>query len=121
MSMGFHLLEFEERGNQKVEYKFQVDEEHWSDKMQYGMIIRNNLLWNMGLDICFSDELMNWDSNKIPLKTNRVIQHKEIFKMSYSMYVKSPIIKEAEERTDQILNLDYLKVDINMIGIISGT
>ena len=50
-SVGFNLIEFKEQRNQTVEYKFQVDKEHWSDNMQHIMIIGNNMLWNMGLDI----------------------------------------------------------------------
>ena len=115
--MGFHLVEFEERGNQTLEYKFQLNEEHQSDNMRYDMIIGNYLLWNMSLDIRFSEETVNWDSDKIQLKTNGAIQQKEICKMLYSMHVESPIIKEAKERTDWILDSVYLKVDINTMVI----
>lgn len=91
-----------------MEFEFQVDEEYWSDKLWSNIIIGNNLLWNMGMDIRFSNA-DDWDGKKISMKTNGAIEYKEIYKMLYSIFVKSPIIKEAKERIDQILESDFFE------------
>ena len=69
------------------------------------MVIRSNLLLNMGMIINFRD--------KIPLKTDRAIQNKDVCCMLYSMHTNAPILKEAEEWAERILDANYSKVNIN--------
>ena len=77
------------------------------------MVIENKLLWNMGMVIDFKNELLDWDGDKIPLKINGAIQDENICQMLYSMHTDAPIIQEAEERAERILDADYSKVNID--------
>ena len=66
--MGFRLVEFENNNDITIEHEFQVDEIHKSKRSKYDMIIGSDLLWNMGVDISYSRERVEWLDDFIPLK-----------------------------------------------------
>ena len=76
------------------------------------MIIGSNLLWNMGMDISYLKQQVEWLNGSIPLKERDTLWHRDICKSLYDMHMDSPLIKQMEERSNQILNSDYSKVDI---------
>ena len=55
-SVGFRMVEFERNNNITIEHEFQVDKVHKSKKNKYDLIIGSNLLWNMGVNICYLKE-----------------------------------------------------------------
>ena len=55
-SVGLRMVEFERNSNITIEHEFQVDEEHKSKKSKYDLIIGSDLMWNMGVNICYSKE-----------------------------------------------------------------
>ena len=112
-SVGFKMVEFQQHKNQTIEYLFQVDETSNSNQQHYDMIIGNDLLWNMGINILFNEQQLQWNGDSIPLKTNGMLQSKDLCSMLYSMHTDSPLIKEAEERQNKMLDANYSKVDIN--------
>ena len=61
------------------------------------MIIGNDLLWNMGVNILFKEQQIQWNEDKIPLETIGAVHNKGIYAMLYSMYTNSPLLQEAEE------------------------
>ena len=69
VSVGFRLVKFENNNDITVEHEFQVDEIHKSKRSKYDMVIGSNLLWNMGVDILYSQEREKWLDDFIPLKT----------------------------------------------------
>ena len=79
-SVGFKMIEFEEHKHQTIEYNFQVDETSDPDKQAYDVIIGNDLLWNLGIYILFRGEEIQWENNKIPLKTIGAVRDKEYVK-----------------------------------------
>jgi hypothetical protein len=111
-SVGFKMVEFQQHQNQTIEYLFQVDETNNSKQQHYDMIIGNDLLWNMGINILFNEQQIQWNGDSIPLKTNGMLQSKELCSMLYSMHTDSPLLKEAEERQNKMLDANYSKVDI---------
>ena len=110
--MGFRLVEFENNNEITIEHEFQVDEHHDHKKAKYDMIIGSDLLWNMGVDISYSRERVEWLDDFIPLKELNTLVDWEMCEMLYSIHTDSPLIKEMEERTDRILDADYSAVDI---------
>ena len=76
------------------------------------MVIGSDLLWNMGVDILYSQERVKWLDDFIPLKRVNTLVDREMCEMLYSIHTDSPLIKEMEERADRILDVDYSKVDI---------
>ena len=69
-SVGFRLIEFEEKGKQTIEHEFQVDGTEYpkGKEPKYDMVIGNELLWNMGMVIDFKNEMLEWEGDKIPLR-----------------------------------------------------
>lgn len=112
-SVGFKMIEFEEHKHQTIEYNFQVDETSDPDKQAYDVIIGNDLLWNLGINILFREEEIQWENDKIPLKTIGAVRDKEVCEMLYSMHTDSPLLQEAEERQNKMLDCNYSKVDID--------
>ena len=110
--MGFRFVEFENNSDVTVEHLFQVDEIQDPKKAKYDMIIGSNLLWNMGMDIRFSVERVEWLDDFIPLKRVNTLVNRQMCEMLYSIHTDDPIIKEAEKRQNGILDADYSKVDI---------
>ena len=76
------------------------------------MIIGADLMWNMGINIQYSEERIRWDDRYIPIETRGTLMDYEYCKMLYAMHTDSPLLKEIEERQARILDADYLKVDI---------
>ena len=111
-SVGFKMVEFQQHQNQTIEYEFQVDETR-NSQQHYDMIIGNDLLWNMGINILFNEQQIQWNDDSIPLKTIGMLRSKDVCSMLYSMHTDSPLLKEAEERQNKMLDADYSKVDIN--------
>lgn len=78
----------------------------------YEMVIGSDLLWNMGDDISYSCECVKCLDDFILLKELNTLVDREMCEMLYLIHTDSPLIKEMEERVDQILDADYSKVDI---------
>ena len=76
------------------------------------MIIGADLMWNMGIDIQYSEERIRWDDEYIPMKTRGALMEREYCKMLYVMHTNTPLLKEMEERQSRLLDCDYSKVDI---------
>lgn len=76
------------------------------------MIIGADLMWNMGIDIQYSEEQIHWDDEYIPMKTRGALMEREYCKMLYAMHTDTPLLKEMEERQSRLLDCDYSKVDI---------
>jgi hypothetical protein len=113
-SVGFKMIEFNKHQHQTIEYEFQVDETKYSkQKQQYDMIIGNDLLWNMGINILYNEQQIQWNGDSIPLKSVGMLQSKDVCSMLYSIHTDCPLIKEAEDRQNKMLDADYSKVDIS--------
>ena len=106
------MAEFENNNNITVEHKFHVDEVNDRKKSKYDMIIGSDLLWNMGIDISYSKERVEWMDIWVPLKELDTLADCEICEILYSIHTDAPILKEMEERQNRILDADYSKVNI---------
>ena len=76
----------------------------------------------MGINILFKEKQIQWDNDKIPLKTISTIKDCNFVKMLYSIYINSlhtnsSILQEVEERQNKMLDCDYMIVIIgNMVA-----
>jgi len=111
-SVAFRMVEFENNNNITVKHKFQVDEVNDPKKSKYDMIIGSDLLWNMGFNISYSRERVEWMDDWVPLKELDTLADRETCEMLYSIHTDAPILKEMEDRQNRILDADYSKVDI---------
>ena len=105
--MGFRLVEFAKNNDVKIEHEFQVDEQQKSRNSRYDMIIGSDLMWNMGVNILYSDETIRWLDDLIPLKPRN-----SLTQVLYAIHTDSPLIKDMEERQNRVLDADYSAVDI---------
>ena len=112
-SVGFKLIEFANK--QQINYKFQVDEQQSSNEARYDMIIGSDLLNELSIDICYSDNCIKWDEDTIPMKNLGELQDKCACEMIYNLHTDSPILKEHEERQSAILdaNIKTSTLDYN--------
>ena len=69
----------------------------------------------MGVNILFKERQIQWNDNKIPLKTVGSVHNKDTCSMIYSKYTNSPLLQEAEERQDKMMDCSYSKVDIDAL------
>ena len=114
-SVGFKLIEFANK--QTINYKFQVDELQSANQARYDMIIGSDLLNELGINIRYSNNCIEWEEDTIPMKLLGELQDKVTCEMIYNMHTDSPILKEHEERQAAILDANYSKVDIdNMVN-----
>jgi len=110
--VAFRFIEFENNNTVRVEHEFEVDETHSPKSMKYDMIIGSDLMWNMGMDILFSEERVKWLDEHIPLKKVNTLREYEVCEVLYSIHTDDPLIKEMEDRADRLLDANYSKVDI---------
>ena len=107
------MVEFESQSNNTIEYQFQVDKTSDLDKQLYDVIIGNDLLYNMGINILFKERQIQWNDDKIPMKKMGSYQDRDMCEMLHSMYTDSPLLQEAEERQDKMMDCNYSKVNID--------
>ena len=69
----------------------------------------------MGVNILFKERQIQWNNDKIPLKTIGSVHNKDTCLMLYSMYTDSPLLQEAEERQYKMMDCNYSKVDIDAL------
>ena len=112
-SVGFKLIEFENK--QQINYKFQVDELQSSREARYDMIIGSDLLNELGINIRYDNNVMEYDGDTIPMKNLGELQDDCACAMIYNLHTDSPILKEHEERQSAILDANYSKVDIDIM------
>lgn len=112
--MGFKFVQVEEKGKQTVEYEFQINETNSAEHSCYSIIIDNDLLWNMGIDIWYTNQTIEWDRNKIILQIDKTLSDPDKCDiLIYRIHTDSPIIKEVEEQTAKALEANYSKVYID--------
>ena len=89
-----------------------MDETTDANLAQYDMIIGADLMTELGIDLLYSDQLMVWENNEVPIKPHGFVAT-ETQQYIYHMQVEdSPIIQKAEQRRMQIFDADYSKVDL---------
>ena len=74
------------------------------------MIIGADLMTELGIDLLYSDQLMVWEDNEVPMKPCGFL-NTETQQYIYHMNDEdSPIIQIAEQRRMEIIDADYSKV-----------
>lgn len=63
------MVEFDKYKHQTLEFKFQVDKTSNPEKQANDVIIGNDLLSNIGFNILYRREQIQWDDDEISLNT----------------------------------------------------
>ena len=61
----------------------------------------------MGVNILFKEQQIQWNEDKIPLKTIGAVHNRDMCAILYSMYTDSPLLQEVEERQNMMLDCNY--------------
>lgn len=116
----FRMIEFHKNKDLLINYTFQVDEVNKTKDSRYDMIVGNDILHDLGIDLMFSEEKIQWknkntpfDNNSIPMKTLGTLSDLKTCTMIYDLHTISPILQQEEDRQRRILDADYSKVDID--------
>ena len=94
----------------KVEWEFTVDESSDPATAPYDMIIGTDLLTALEMDLKFSNQTIVWDDLTAPMQAGKDQDEDEI---AYVLATESPILKQAEERQNRILDANYKAIDLD--------
>ena len=94
----------------KVEWEFTVDESSDPATAPYDMIIGTDLLTALEMDLKFSNQTIVWDDLTAPMQTSKDQDEDEI---AYVLATEAPILKQAEERQNRILDANYTAIDLD--------
>ena len=61
----------------------------------------------------FKEKQIQWNDDKVPLKEMDSVHNRNFCEMLHSMYTDSPLLQEAEERQDKLMDCNYSRVDID--------
>jgi hypothetical protein len=73
------------------------------------MIIDADLLENLGIDVCLSNKYMRWEVIEFPMKYKNTITNRNTTQLVYHLAIEPPILQEAEEQHDRILDAYILQ------------
>jgi hypothetical protein len=76
------------------------------------MIIGTYLMEEMGMRIDFQQSEMTWDGIICPLQPCDLVSNPEIEQLLYAMAVEPPILKEAEDWYNRILEADNTHINV---------
>ena len=88
-SMGFKMVEFDIQKNSTIKYEFQVDKTSDPRKQMYDVIIGNDSLRNIGINILFKEQQIQWNEYKILLQTIGAVHYRNMCSVLYSMHTDS--------------------------------
>ena len=77
------------------------------------MIIRSDIMMDLGIDIMYSECCIQMEGKSVPLKKNGELSDGKYCKHVYNIHTDSLILKQTEEYQGRILDADYTKVDID--------
>jgi len=77
------------------------------------MILGMDLMTEIGIMVDTEAKCIRWEGNIAPLKHKGDLSDKNTLNTVYHMSVEPPILQQAEERQNRILDANYSKVDIN--------
>ena len=109
------LLEFklpEFSTNKRVQWVCHVDDTSDKSTAQYDMIIGNDLMTEIGLDICFSAKKIRWENDEIPMKHRGSLANAAVTKYLHVLSTDTALVQDAEARQKRILDANYDAINI---------
>ena len=88
-----------------VHWKMHVTE----NKLNYDMIMGRDLLAELGIDLLYSKNIIEWDHKTVPFREHNASADTEYYQLD-----QAPI-DDATERIKSILNAKYEKADIDKV------
>jgi hypothetical protein len=64
------------------------------------------------MDVRFSEKYMSWEGTQNSMKYKNTITDRNTTQLVYHLAIEPPILQEAEERHDRILDADYSAVNV---------
>ena len=109
----FFLPEF--HANREIEWRVHVDES--DEPSRYDMILGRDLMETLGIDLCFSQNLIKWDNASTQMRDPRVFDDSNIDDLEEEVHnIHDPLTTEAE-RIQRILDVKYAAADLEKFCI----
>ena len=91
-----------------------MDKVNKSKDSKYDMLIGNDILYDLGIDLMFSEEIIRWDNpnnpfdyDSIPMKTLGTLSDEGICSMIYDLHTTGQILQSEEKRQRKIIDANY--------------
>ena len=79
------------------------------------MIIRSDIMAEMGINLHYSEHCVVRDGVRVPLKLQGELSDGKYCESLYNIHIDSPILQQMEERQGRILDANCTKVDIDVM------
>ena len=108
----FKLPEFFQ--NCDIQWKLHVDQSDPKDTA-YDMIIGRDILHELGIDLLFSQGVMQWEGATVPMRDPKWLNSKHIEQLEDEIFaMEDPLTTEAE-RIQSIIDVKYAPQDVDKI------
>ena len=97
--------------DKKVTWVCHIDETTQKEHALYDMIIGMDLMTAIGIYVDTEEKVIRWQGNVTPLGQRNMDQ--ETVNAIYALTQDSPVVQQAEQRQQKILDADYSAVDID--------
>ena len=105
-------FKFPELNNKTVTWKCHVDDTHKPHEASYDMIIGLDLMVELGIFVNTATLTVDWEDHSAPLKPRGYLSESDNMEALYHLYQEPPVLQQAEERHNRIVDADYSAVDI---------
>jgi len=105
-------FKFPELNNKTVTWTCHVDDTHKPHEASYDMIIGMDLMVDIGIFVNTATRTVDWGDHSTPLKPRGCLADSEYMEAIYQLTQEPPVLQQAEERHNYIVDADYSAVDI---------
>ena len=105
----FSFPEFHE--NKYITWKVYVDESD-PEMSRYDMIVGRDILTEIGLDLKFSEQVMEWDNATVPMRSTRWLDSHHIDLYEAHIHLQNDPLSEEVKRIQDILDVKYAPADL---------
>ncbi|HEY9708671.1 MAG TPA: reverse transcriptase family protein, partial [Oculatellaceae cyanobacterium] len=106
----FKLIEFDMQTT--INWEFHIDETTKPEHSNYDMIIGRDLLGELGIDICFSTNTIQWRGVSVPMRDYGDLRSRHAVHLIYLENFESEMAQAMSSRVNRILDAKYEKADL---------
>ena len=79
------------------------------------MIIGGNLMSKLGIDICYSKHIIEWDNAALPMRSRDLLMQKSAYDQAMENLYESNIVQDSTTRIKRILGTHYEKANLDKL------
>lgn len=105
-------FKFPELNTKTVTWTCHVDDQHSPKEVSYDMIIGMDLMVELGIFVNTATLTIDWGEHSAPLKPCGCLADSEYMEALYHLTQEPPVLQQAEEQHNYIIEADYSTADI---------